>query len=700
MRMKIGEVLVEAGLITGEQLENALLIRKGKNKRLGKVLIEMGYVNEDQIAAALAKQLSLPLIDCSKFTISKDLLNVINKEIAESKTVLPLQLKDKKLFLAMADPLDWQALDDISFKTGLAVEVAVCSESNILLAIEKYYGTEEKSFDLIKELPTYEGVEFVKGVAEVVPEKEGTAEKELNVQSLYKLSEAPPIVRLVTMILVDAVKARTSDIHIEPHENHVLVRYRIDGNLRNILKLPKHIQDSVVSRIKIISNLDITNRRLPQDGRSTLKYENRNIDLRLSTLPSVYGEKIVIRLLDQSKGLIPLGKLGMEDGLLKSLIYICSQSQGMLLVTGPTGSGKTTTLYSILKELQTESENIITIEDPVEYRLEGINQVSVNEAIGLSFSKVLRSILRQDPDIIMVGEIRDRETAEIAARSALTGHFVLSTLHTNDTVSTIARLLDIGLEPFLVGSAISGILAQRLVRKICDKCKEEVPPPVEAIEGKYPQLKSCFKGKGCVECQYSGYLGQISIYEFLTIDTKLKRLITREATEDDLWNAARESGMKTLFENAWVKVSEGLTTVEEVISKIPFKQSIVEMQTIKGEGRQKVLAFNITGMEADSVRRFLEPEGYDIIDTAGDNILEHAMRESPDIILMDASTDIFTTMKRIRGEIRYTFTPVFVISDMTDKDKETERIKSGVKGIIYRPIDNEKILFMLKSTYN
>jgi type IV pilus assembly protein PilB len=333
----------------------------------------------------------------------------------------------------------------------------------------------------------------------------------------------------------------------------------------------------VISRIKIISNMDITNRRLPQDGNSYMKFQDKEVDLRISTLPSLYGEKVVIRLLNRNTGLIPIAQLGIPEPILKSLVEVFSQPQGMLLVTGPTGGGKTTTLYAWLNQLRSETENIITVENPVEYKFEGITQVSINEAVGLSFSTALRSILRQDPDIIMVGEIRDTETAEIAIRASLTGHLVLSTLHTNDTVSTITRLVDIGIPNFLVSSALSGVLAQRLVRRICPKCKTEVDPPQHRLFRDLPPVERYYRGKGCSHCYYTGYFGQIGVFEFLRINTRMRRLVAKSRYEEDLWDAARESGMKTLFEDAWEKVQEGFTTVEEVLAKIP-EQYIEKME--------------------------------------------------------------------------------------------------------------------------
>lgn len=560
---KIGETLIEAGLITKELLNKALAHQKGKNKRIGKILIEMGHLDEVQIAKALSEQLSLPLVNCEKYSAHREMLNLVPKEIAEQKIVLPLEIKNGRLLLAMANPLDWSTADDISFKSGVKLDIAVASETNILNTIDRFYGASEYTWDILREIPSYEGAEFVK--EEITDDRQS-----ISMNALFKESAAPPIVKLVTMIIADAVNEGASDIHIEPREDHVQIRYRIDGELKNIHSYSKYIHNSVISRIKIISNLDITNRRLPQDGRSALRLKQKTVDLRISTLPSVHGEKIVMRILDPISGLIPLGNLGISDNILNPMQKIFTQPQGMLLVTGPTGSGKTTTLYSILQLLQKETKNIITLENPVEYKLNEITQVGINDDIGFSFASALRTVLRQDPDIIMVGEIRDLETAQIAARSALTGHFVLSTLHTNDTVSTIARIIDIGLEPFLVTAAVSGILAQRLVRKICPKCKVETDAPVEVSSYKVRPLNSYYMGEGCENCNGTGYKGRIGIYELLTMTTDLKRLISKNSTEDELWQCVRESNTSTLFENAWAKVEAGFTTVDEVISKIPL----------------------------------------------------------------------------------------------------------------------------------
>jgi len=566
-RKRISDILMEAGLITQHQLDHALMLQKSKHKRIGKILVELGYVTETQIAEALAKQLGLPFVDCTQFRLTPDLRNLIPWEMVQKKLVLPLELDGRTLTLAMADPLDYETIGQITFLADLNIKHVVACETNLTEAIEKNFGAEENVWDLLKDMPKFEEVEF----------KKDSPEEEISVQSLYKSSEAPAIVKLVTMIIVDAIQSRASDIHIEPREKYVLVRYRVDGELRDILRVPKNVQSPVTSRIKIISNMDITNRRLPQDGNSYMKLGDKEVDLRISTLPSIYGEKVVMRLLNRNTGLIPVTHLGMPENILKQLIEIFSQPQGMLLVTGPTGGGKTTTLYAWLNQLRSETENIITVENPVEYKFEGVTQVSVNDTVGYTFATALRSILRQDPDIIMVGEIRDLETAEIAIRAALTGHLVLSTLHTNDTVSTVTRLVDIGIPNFLVSSSVSGVLAQRLVRRICPKCKVEVEPPNNRTYKDLPPIEHYYQGKGCSHCYYTGYYGQVGVFEFLKINTHIRRLIAKTAYEDDLWDAARETGMKTLFEDAWDKVREGITTIEEVMAKIP-EQFIEKME--------------------------------------------------------------------------------------------------------------------------
>jgi type IV pilus assembly protein PilB len=693
-KKKLGEILVDEGLISDEQLDNALVAQKGKNKKLGKVLIELGYITDIQVAESLTKQLSLQMVDCNDYTPTEETLALIPKETAERKLVFPLELKGKNLMIAMANPLDWETIEDLSFITGLKLSVAISSENNILGAIEEYYGAVDDTWDVINELPAYDNVEFVNKDSEDKNES-------MNFQAMYQNSEAPPIVRLVTTVIADAVKSGASDIHIEPRENNVMVRYRIDGALKNIQAYPKQIQDAVISRVKIISNLDITNRRFPQDGRSALRLEKKTVDLRISTLPSIYGEKIVIRLLDATTGLVALSKLGISEHILKPLTEIFSQPQGMLLVTGPTGSGKTTTLYSVLQQIRTETKNIITLEDPVEYKLAEITQVPINEGIGFTFANALRSVLRQDPDIVMLGEIRDLDTAEIATRAALTGHFVLSTLHTNDTVATISRLIDIGLEPFLVTSAVSGILAQRLIRRICSECKTETDPPENIDQYDLPHVPTFYKGTGCKKCNGTGYKGRVGIYELLKMDTSLKRLISKSFTEDDLWKCLAQSGTKTMFDDAWNKIIAGETTFEEVISKIPFNHIELDedesspKNNVSHNDNHKVLIFDNNEDDIRTIRSALEENGYDVVYSTNGEMIEMTKQENPMLIITNNSREKLDHLKEIRNMMQFAYTPIICLADEAYKDQEQEGFNLGINDFVYRPLDVKKLIFSI-----
>ena len=561
MRLKIGELLLKEKLINQEQLDEALAAARKNKKRLGRVLVDAGYLTESQLVKAISRQLKVPLADVKNAVIDKKILSLIVQQDAEKYLILPLGLESKKLKVAMADPLAYEVIEGIRFKTGLAILPYIAPESAIIDAIEKHYQVEVKAFHLMNSIQTYDDAEFLKDRAE---------ERVVNVESLYKLSETPPIIQLVTMMIVEAVKMRASDIHVEPREEHVTVRYRVDGDMRDVLTIPTRIKDYVTSRIKIIADMDITNRRLPQDGTSKLKLSDREVDLRISTLPSLYGEKVVIRLLDKSKGLVGLSEIGFPKNIEGALLKILSRPQGLVLVTGPTGSGKSTTLYAVLQQMRSEKDNIITIEDPVEYRLHGVTQVGINEAIGLTFPSILRSVLRQDPDIIMVGEVRDLETGDIAMKASLTGHLVLTTLHTNDTVSSVTRLVDLGVPPFLVASSISCILAQRLVKRICPHCrKQEI---ISGVAAGFKNLKQTFRGAGCHKCYNTGYYGQAGVFEFLPLDAKIRQMITARASEPELRAEARVRGFRTLFEDAVEKVNDGVTTIDEALLKVPLDE--------------------------------------------------------------------------------------------------------------------------------
>jgi type IV pilus assembly protein PilB len=565
MRRKLGEILLEAGLITEGQLNHALLVQKTKKQKIGKILVELGFVTKDQIAEALAEKLNLQIVHCADHKIPDELKKTIPKDFAKDNVVFPISRKNNTLVLAMADPLDYMTIDAISFREHLRVLPVISYDWAILRAIEQNYAEDKNIFDVFTaNITADKEVQFIE-------EKESASD--VNIEALYTKSKAPPIVKLVAMIIAEAAKAMASDMHIEPREKYVQVRFRVDGELRNIFRYDKNIHDSVVSRIKIISNLDITNRRLPQDGSAHVSFHGKEIDLRISTLPSLYGEKIVIRLLDQSIGIIPLEELAIPEHIRNSIIEMFKRPQGMFIVTGPTGSGKTTTLYACLNQLRSDSRNIVTIEDPVEYKLEGITQILVNESIGRTFASSLRSILRQDPDVIKIGEIRDIETAEIAIKASLTGHLVLTTLHTNSAIATITRLVNLGIQPYLISSAVSAILAQRLVKKICSHCKVESEITEELLSfmetHNLPAMEKHYRGTGCKKCSNTGYSGRIAVYEYIQMDPALRKLLANNASESSLLMAAKNKGVTFLLEDAWNKVRNGITTVEEVIAKVP-----------------------------------------------------------------------------------------------------------------------------------
>lgn len=565
-RKKVGEILVESGIITKDQVLDALNIQKTKRQKIGQILVGLGYVTKDQVTDALSEKLNIPIVSCASIEISDALKRIIPKDIAQKYNVFPIKKDGNVLTLAMVDPLDYKAIDDIAFMSHLKINTVISYEWDIHKAIELNYKTEEESMlDVFhSEMTADKDVEF----------KEDKETEDMNVEALFSKSKAPTVVKLVAMIISEGSKARASDIHIEPMEKYVLVRFRVDGELRSIYKYQRDLHDSVISRIKIISRLDITNRRTPQDGSVRVALQGKEIDLRISTLPSIYGEKVVMRLLDQSHGMIFMDELAMPDNIKDQLSKVIKSPQGMLIITGPTGSGKTTTLYACLNQMKSITKNIITIEDPVEYKLEGIIQTQVNEAVGRTFASILRAVLRQDPDIIMLGEVRDLETAEIAIKASLTGHLVLTTLHTNNTIATITRLIDLGIPPYLLGAALSGILAQRLLRRTCIYCKVQTNVSAEVrseinIMG-LPELSKHYFGTGCQKCSNTGYSGRIAVYEYLPMTPVIRRLIAKNEGEDELFSAAKKEGVTFLFEDAWNKAKAGITTIDEVIAKVPL----------------------------------------------------------------------------------------------------------------------------------
>lgn len=702
IRKRIGDVLIDSGLLTKKQLDKALGLQaagasgsRQKKKRLGRILLELNYVSEDQLTNALSQQLDLPRVDLASIQIPEEVIQLVTRETTESEILIPYGREGKKLLVAMSDPLDFMAMDDVRFRTGLEILPAVATESSILNAIERYYKVEEVVENILRGSSDAADVEFLKDTEEEVEAP----------QTLRQLGQTAPVVKLVTTIILDAIRRRATDIHIEPRESNVQVRYRVDGNLQDTLKLPKRVQASVVSRIKVLGKMDIANRMSPQDGSTKMRYGKSEIDLRISTLPAMFGEKVVIRLLDKSRGLMPLPQLGVPELLIKKLQEAGGRAQGMIIVTGPTGSGKTTTLYAFLQWLLDPAVNIITVEDPVEYSIPGITQVSVREQSGLGFSAFMRSALRQDPDIILVGEVRDLETAEIAIRAALTGHFVLTTLHTNDTVATIVRLVDLGVQPFLVSSAVSGIVAQRLVRRICKDCKEEVPYPEGDLPADFPRLASCCQGRGCPNCDFTGYRGQVGVYEYLDVDSHLKRLIANSSPEDTLRGEAIKSGMVPLFLDAWQKVAEGLTTVSEVMAKVPYygttrsADSVAapspEAQPAYPKASADILVVDSDPGDENLLRGALESQGYRAIMSDWSGAYEMVCRESPDAVLLNLDlpdANWSELRKKLQCSLSTVTIPILFLKSNTDWTQEVAILREGVAGVIRRPLNPAEIL--------
>ncbi len=562
MAPKIGHLLVTNKIITEEQLVNAIELQKKDGGRIGSSLVKLGFITDDRLVQFLSKQYGVPAVNLSSEQIDPSVVKFIPHEVASKYQIFPVSKNGASLTLAMADPSNVFAIDDIKFMTGYNVKPVVASESAIKEVISRYYEQQSDALQTVMDSIT----DFQDGGLDLIQERE----EDVDVSELKTAVEEAPVVKLVNLILGEAIMRGASDIHFEPYEKSLRVRYRIDGVLYDVMQPPVKMKAALSSRIKIMSELDISERRLPQDGRIKLKIKDKSVDLRVSTLPTLFGEKIVMRILDKSSLTLELTKLGFEEQSLRDFNDSICSPYGMVLVTGPTGSGKTTTLYSALSTVNKIDVNIMTAEDPVEYNLLGINQVHVREEIGLTFAAALRSFLRQDPDIIMVGEIRDFETAEIAVKAALTGHLVLSTIHTNDAPSTVSRLLNMGIEPFLVSASVLLILAQRLSRKVCQQCKfeEDVPESVLLDLGfSKDEINTfkCFKGKGCSACSGTGYKGRIALYEVMPVKEEIKELILKGASTSEIKRTAVKLGMKTLRMSGLTKIKEGLTSIEEVL---------------------------------------------------------------------------------------------------------------------------------------
>lgn len=529
-KKKLGDLLKEAGLVTEVQIQD-VLAQKKRDQKLGDALVEQGFITEKQLLDVLEIQLKLDSVSLYQYPIDISLTNLIQKDFARSKLLLPIKKEDSRLIVAMNDPLDFYAIEELEFSTGYVVIPVIATRDDLLQTINRLYDSEEVS------------IEYIEG-------------------------EDAPAVKVFNQLLETGVSLKASDIHLDQTEHHVLVRYRIDGVLRSERPLPKLLMNSLVARIKIMAGVNVTESRLPQDGRISTNILGKKVNLRVSTLPTVHGEKVVIRILDRSNVFNKVSDIGLEDDTLKDYQALIKQPSGLILLTGPTGSGKTSTLYGSINELNTVDSNIITIEDPVEYQLEGINQVQVNSPIGLTFAAGLRSILRQDPNIIMVGEIRDRETAENSVRAALTGHLVFSTLHTNSAIEAVPRLLDMGVESYLIVSSLSGVMAQRLVKKVCKDCATTRPATLvekDIFERRHQTIEHITYGKGCDACRQTGYRGRMAIHELIVMNEELKQLMMNKATIQELKAHIRQKGTRFLIDDGLIKVKAGKTTLEEVL---------------------------------------------------------------------------------------------------------------------------------------
>jgi type IV pilus assembly protein PilB len=561
--LRIGELLIKEGLINNSQLEKAISTQRQEGGRLGEIIVRLGFIKESQLVIALGKQLNIPFFSLGtgmlKPAMDQGLERLVPQDFAIKNSVIPLSRTLRSITVAMSDPLDLILIDNLRKLTGCEINPVIAIKSDITKAIEEFYSKStmfreavEASYDI-----TSVGAPFV--------EIEG-AEQELSLDKLIARAEEAPVVKLVDLIIRQAIDERASDIHIEPFKTRTSLRYRIDGKLYDIPPPAKHLHLPIISRIKILSKLDIAEKRLPQDGAFLVRIQDRPIDIRVSCIPTIYGEKIVLRILDRSQVVLDINQLGFDSKQLKDMRWGINSPYGLVFLTGPTGSGKTTTLYAILNEIKSPTKNIITIEDPVEYKLESINQVQIKPDIGLTFATALRSFLRQDPDIMLVGEVRDLETAQICIRSALTGHLVLSTLHTNDASSAVSRLIDIGIESYMLAPSLLLVVAQRLVRKLCLECKEAYEPTPEQRSSIKLKAELIYKAKGCAKCNNTGYRGRICIAETMVVNEQLRELINQKASFQKIREIARTAGMQTLYESAIKKAEEGIISLEEALS--------------------------------------------------------------------------------------------------------------------------------------
>ena len=725
------DVLIRAGLVDSSDLRQALDIQSKSGGSLGKILADLGLADESAVSTAIAQELRLECVGANLPEVLPETAALLPIDFCQKRLVVPLGLRGNALRLAMVDPLDYSTIQDVMFRTSKEVVAVVANESAIL-ALVGYFQS-----DLIESQKTYKMLTNATPEGEIVTEEE-TAEV-VDAARLAKDTRLAPVIRLVNLILSGAAKAGASDVHIEPKEKCLQVRQRVDGLLQDVFKVPKHLQDATVSRLKIISGMDIADHRRSQDGRSQLRFEGKRIDLRVSTLPTQFGEKVVVRLLDQKRAQMTMDEMDLTPDNLLALQALLLRPQGMILVTGPTGSGKSSTLYTSLNWVKSATNNIVTIEDPIEYQLDGINQAQVNAKAGVTFAGGLRSILRQDPNIIFVGEIRDRETAGIAVEAAQTGHLLLSTLHTNDAPGTVSRLFDLGIEPFLVSSSLIGILAQRLVRRTCSFCavfQEPSPEAIEKIGGRdrLPSDGQWRAGRGCEKCGQSGFKGRMGIHELLQVNDELRELMTRRAPEHEIRKAARAAGMRTLIEDGIAKAARGLTTLEAILQvAAPEEMSVTgdedrnaavansvsahgdrtpdigELRPVAAnsptalvpEERARVLIVEDDRTIISVVKYFLELEGFEVV-VAKDGLdgLEVAKRELPQVIVTDVympGMDGMAMLKALRANALTCEIAVLMLTSEQSVESETLALNLGADDYLLKPVEPRRLAARVKA---
>jgi type IV pilus assembly protein PilB len=702
----ISDILIRARLINCAGLARALEVQVKMGGSLGKVLVNLGLVDETAMSAAIAQELRLECVGAHIPEVSIETEGLLPIEFCRKRLVAPLGLQSNSLRLAMVDPLDYSTIQDVMFRTSKDVVAVVASES-VIQALLGHFQSDE-----IDSQKTYEMLTNLSPEGEVVSEE--ISDETIDAAKLAKDIKLAPVIRLVNLILSRAAKGGASDIHIEPKEKYLQVRQRVDGLLQDVFKVPKHLQDATISRLKIISGMDISDRRRSQDGRSQLRFEGKRIDLRVSTLPTQFGEKVVIRLLDQRRAQMTMSQMDLTHENLRVLQELLLRPQGMILVTGPTGSGKSSTLYTSLNWVKSATNNIITIEDPIEYQLDGVNQVQINTKAGVTFASGLRSILRQDPNIIFVGEIRDHETAGIAVQAAQTGHLLLSTLHTNDAPATVSRLFDLGIEPFLVASSLIGILAQRLVRRSCPSCLAPQEPNAQTVEkiGGLNLLHAkgqWLAGRGCENCGQTGFKGRIGIHELLQVNDELRELITRRAPEHEIRKAARIAGMRTLVEDGISKAAQGLTTLEAVLKVVAADDmSVSEDESGDGAMRNDPLSREGEKLGIDRIQAMVpttlsEKEKPQILIVEDDRTiigLEIANRKLPQVIVTDLNMpgmDGLAMVKALRADARTQDISILMLTSEGSLDSETLALTLGADDYLLKPVEPRRLAARIKA---